>query len=236
MSLSSLYYTIYLKSKFEQLFFLPPALPNVLRDHPSIKWPQNLTTRACWEIRLNIPRQEAAQAVKSLEILLKTLALALVQSFVRRKKPPSKTSPTDQTKTAEPMKPVEGKSQRASIRRWAFRSWIWELSACICSLLAFFSIFAVLKYYDGRPQLEWPNNITVNSVLSWATTVLRAARLVSVTACISQASWLHFRVEARSLIDLVRYDAASRGPVGSVNLLWMLKARQWHSSMYLKPG
>jgi hypothetical protein len=137
----------------------------------------------------------------------------------------SKTGPTDQIKPTEPKKSVEGRSQRASIRRWAFRSWIWELSACICSLLAFFSIFAVLKYYDGRPQPEWPYNITINSVLSWITTVLRAAMLVSVAACISQASWLHFRLEPRSLIDLVRYDAASRGPVGSVNLLWMLKAR-----------
>lgn len=107
------------------------------------------------------------------------------------------------------------------IMKW----WIWELSGCFGGLFSFFAIVGVLKHYDRRAQPEWPYNVTINSVVSWLATAMKAFLLFSVAACIGQANWLHFRSRPRALIDLMVHDSASRGPFGSVQLLWSLRAK-----------
>lgn len=103
--------------------------------------------------------------------------------------------------------------------------WIYEVAACAVSFAAFFSIVGVLKHYEGRSQPEWPWSITINSVISWCTTVMEACLLVSVTACISQATWAHFRAKPQTLVDIDVHDSASRGPMGSLRLLLTFKAK-----------
>lgn len=114
---------------------------------------------------------------------------------------------------------------RTDFNKLIVKWWIWELLGCFGSLLSFFAIVGVLMYYDGRGQPEWPYNITINSVLSWLTTAMKAFLLFSVAACIGQANWLHFRARPHALVDLIAYDSASRGPFGSVQLLWRLRAK-----------
>lgn len=113
---------------------------------------------------------------------------------------------------------------RTDFNQLIVKWWIWELLGCFGSLFSFFAIVGVLKYYDGRAQPGWPYNITINSVLSWLTTVMKAFLLFSVAACIGQANWLHFRSRPQMLTDLMVYDSASRGPLGSVLLLWSVRA------------
>lgn len=115
--------------------------------------------------------------------------------------------------------------QRLNLRSVLTKWWIWELLACCGSCICFFIVIAVLLAYDGRPQPEWPWNITINSIVSWFTTIMKACLLAAVTTSISQASWIHFRTQPHALIDMAVYDSASRGPLGSMYLLWNLKAR-----------
>ncbi|KAG8532459.1 uncharacterized protein KY384_002336 [Bacidia gigantensis] len=108
-----------------------------------------------------------------------------------------------------------------SIYRW----WLAELLCYLGSLISLIIIIVILRRYDGRPQPNWPHNITLNSVISWFTTLFKANLLVPITACLSQASWIHFRSKSHALTDMVVYDAASRGPLGSLLLLWSFRAQ-----------
>ena len=103
--------------------------------------------------------------------------------------------------------------------------WIVELSACGGSVLALFAIFILLNHYNGRAQPDWPYNITINSMISFFTTLMKALMLVSVTACLSQTNWIYFRTTPHTFKDFLVCDSASRGPEGSMQLLWDSRAR-----------
>lgn len=103
--------------------------------------------------------------------------------------------------------------------------WTVELLAFVVSLASLIAMIVLLRHYNGRSQLDWPHNITLNSVLSWCTTLFKASLLVPVAACFGQSSWAHYRSGSRPLTDLAIYESASRGPMGSIQLLWYFKAK-----------
>ncbi|MCJ1466309.1 hypothetical protein MMC07_004928 [Pseudocyphellaria aurata] len=103
--------------------------------------------------------------------------------------------------------------------------WAVELLAFVVSLASLVAMIVLLRHYDGRSPPDWPHNITLNSVLSWCTTVFKASLLVPMAACFGQASWVHYRSGSRPLTDLAIYDSASRGPMGAMQLLWYFKAK-----------
>ena len=103
--------------------------------------------------------------------------------------------------------------------------WTLELLSYTVSLVSLVAIIVILRHYEGHAQPAWSHNITLNSVLSWFTTLFKANLLVPIVACLSQASWVHFRSGPRPLIDMVVYDSASRGPMGSLRLLFTLRAK-----------
>lgn len=103
--------------------------------------------------------------------------------------------------------------------------WTVEILAFVVSFTSLIAIIAILRRYNGHAQPDWPHNITLNSVLSWFTTLFKVSLLVPVAACFGQASWAHYRSGSRPLTDLAIYDSASRGPMGSMQLLWYFKAK-----------
>ncbi|KAL8914965.1 MAG: hypothetical protein Q9171_000592 [Xanthocarpia ochracea] len=103
--------------------------------------------------------------------------------------------------------------------------WAVELVAFVASLACLIAIALVLNHYDGQARPDWPHNITLNSVLSWFTTLFKANLLVPIAACFGQANWIHYHSHFRPLADVAVYDAASRGPLGAIQLLWHLKAK-----------
>lgn len=103
--------------------------------------------------------------------------------------------------------------------------WTVELLAFVVSFASLMAIIVILRRYNGHPQPDWPHNITLNSVLSWFSTLFKASLLVPVAACFGQASWAHYHSGPRPLTDLAIYDSASRGPIGSLQLLWYFKAK-----------
>lgn len=103
--------------------------------------------------------------------------------------------------------------------------WIFEVLACAGCLAALVGIIGVLTVYNGRSLPNWPYGITINSVLAWLATAMKALMLVAIAACIGQAKWTHFHSKTHALADIVVYDSASRGPQGSMQLLWKFRAR-----------
>ncbi|KAH8202000.1 hypothetical protein TruAng_003843 [Truncatella angustata] len=99
-------------------------------------------------------------------------------------------------------------------RNW----WIIESIAWLVSAIAVAVIVLTVAMTDGKPLPTWPMNVTLNSFISFMTTLMKAAAVVPVAECISQLKWLWLR-EAVAVRDIQTFDEASRGTWGSVKLL-----------------
>lgn len=100
-----------------------------------------------------------------------------------------------------------------------------EVSALVAAVGCLVSFVILLKQYDQKPTPQWslgPWGITLNTVISFMSLVFRSCILIPVTQCISQFCWVWY-TRQRSLDDVCYYDAASRGPLGSIRLLFRLR-------------
>jgi hypothetical protein len=102
--------------------------------------------------------------------------------------------------------------------------WQWEIAAAIFSFLCVFAILIVLKVYQEKPLSSWHfvDNITLNTVVALLSTFSRTALIVPVASCLSQLKWIHLVGSPRQLRDMQIFDDASRGPGGSLALIWSL--------------
>ncbi|KAK8036952.1 hypothetical protein PG991_001266 [Apiospora marii] len=98
-------------------------------------------------------------------------------------------------------------------------SWVFEFVACFISTLALAAIIVTLALMDGRPLQRWPMKITLNSFISFMSTIAKAALVIPVAEGISQLKWIWFRNKG-SLEDIQKFDQASRGSWGSLKLLF----------------
>jgi Protein of unknown function (DUF3176) len=113
--------------------------------------------------------------------------------------------------------------------RWLLSdSWALEYMAMTIAMAALAAIFIILILYNGKPLADWPHSIQLNTVLSTLATVVKGFLLLPVCACLSQLKWLWYTHKTKSLQDFQIFDAASRGPWGSLQLLFRLKF--WHMS------
>lgn len=120
--------------------------------------------------------------------------------------------------------------QRATAQFWkrwfdvANRWWMFELLACLVSLSCFAALVGVLVRSNDREQTKWfYGRLTLNGLLALLSTFMRASMMVSVAAALSQLKWNWFITKdntARNLRDFGVFDQASRGPWGSVILLF----------------
>ncbi|KAI0385758.1 hypothetical protein F5Y04DRAFT_156128 [Hypomontagnella monticulosa] len=121
--------------------------------------------------------------------------------------------------------------QKSALRYRRFRnvwdscSWRWEIVSCVLILTWLLAIFATLYPYDGQPLPQLPFKISINSLLSIYSMLLKASMAVVIAACIGQLQWSWFSQE-RPVHDFVRYDNARQGPWGSLQLLWEQRLRQ----------
>ncbi|ETI21102.1 hypothetical protein G647_07446 [Cladophialophora carrionii CBS 160.54] len=107
--------------------------------------------------------------------------------------------------------------------------WRLELWSTILTSAAFAAIVVVLAYYDAKLQTRWPyTSLTLNGLVALLVSIARASLLVGVTPAIRQGKWNRLvgigqkgqRVlRARELCDFERFDDASRGAWGALQLL-----------------
>ncbi|KAF2828743.1 hypothetical protein CC86DRAFT_465487 [Ophiobolus disseminans] len=123
--------------------------------------------------------------------------------------------------------------------------WVWEILSLVVSAISLAAIVLLLSTLNNKPQPLWASTgryciavpgtdqtvcrrsgITVNSVVSWLGTLARVCLLVPLSNGLGQLKWSWFSDgKARTLADLDTFDAASRGLTGSMQLIWLLKAR-----------
>jgi hypothetical protein len=120
----------------------------------------------------------------------------------------------------------EKEQELRATQRWRLFSpdgWLWELSNLALATAAFVALIIVLYKYENRPSPNWPSGISLNTIISIVSTIFRAALSLSVTRGIGQLVWIRLADKTGSLDDICWYDSASRGPLGSLLLLWKLK-------------
>lgn len=116
-------------------------------------------------------------------------------------------------------------SKRAFLSPLRRNDWLFEELGLFMAWASFVALGVLLLFFDGQRNPSWAAGITFNTVVSWLSTTFRISLLVPLSTCISQLSWISFTQKARSLQDVVFYDSASRGPMGSLRLIFRRNIR-----------
>ena len=135
----------------------------------------------------------------------------------------------------EQVQPLSRRVVSGPLNRIRTYAWRIELSSFFLATLALAAIFITLAIHSDRPMPQWPKLISINSLIAIFTAVLKAALMMPVAegmvfdavsrtpltsgTGIGQLKW-HWFHQPRSLVDLDRIDAASRGPWGSFLLMF----------------
>lgn len=115
---------------------------------------------------------------------------------------------------------------RSAVRKPFFlhRSmWMWEVASVVFAALIFVVIVTVLATFDEKPS-PVIGGVTLNTAIAFAATLFRMALMVPVTGCMCQLTWVSLQKGYKPLRDIVRFDMASRGPLGSLQLLLELRS------------
>lgn len=110
----------------------------------------------------------------------------------------------------------------------AVQDWTWtlELLSLVFAIASTVAICVILWLWDGRPLRDWPLPIQPNSLVSVFSTLAKTALMLPVGSVISQMKWIWFE-EPRTLNDLQTFESASRGPWGSLRLIWDTRGKAW---------
>lgn len=120
----------------------------------------------------------------------------------------------------------DAESGRQTARLTAPRDvWAKEILSLALSVGCMVAVFAILISQNGKPLSSWPLPWKPNSVVSFFTTISRAALIFPLASCISQFKWHHFRHGSHQLSDLQLFDSASRGPLGSLSFIFRVSFR-----------
>ncbi|KAL6874801.1 hypothetical protein J3F83DRAFT_759559 [Trichoderma novae-zelandiae] len=80
----------------------------------------------------------------------------------------------------------------------------------------------ILAHFQNRQLSEWSFFISFNATVAIVITAARATLLAAVSVCISQEKWMRFRNKPHRLLDMAIIDTASRGPLGSLRMLFQI--------------
>ncbi|KAF2833822.1 hypothetical protein CC86DRAFT_279516, partial [Ophiobolus disseminans] len=101
------------------------------------------------------------------------------------------------------------------------RQWQWEFTTWFLGSCALASIVVLLVIFQDRSLKEWPSGISLATTIAALSQITQSALLYAVSSCIGQLKWDWLR-KKRSASDLDRFEEASRGPKGSLLLLFTI--------------
>lgn len=100
--------------------------------------------------------------------------------------------------------------------------WALEILGVLFSVACLIAIVTVLSIYSERPLSAWKMPISINSSIALFAALAKSAMLFPIAACIGQLKWPYFLKSRHSLMELQRFDEASRGPFGALHLIFRL--------------
>ncbi|KAK3392659.1 hypothetical protein B0T20DRAFT_488495, partial [Sordaria brevicollis] len=97
-------------------------------------------------------------------------------------------------------------------------NWGWEIAAVLLSSCSLAATIVVLKLSDGINVDSWKFYLSLSTTISILSQLSRTSLAFALTSCIGQAKWNWFSRREDRLATFSHFDAASRGPLGSVQL------------------
>ncbi|KAI1846948.1 hypothetical protein JX266_006823 [Neoarthrinium moseri] len=116
--------------------------------------------------------------------------------------------------------PVPNPTRYQKLERHLEDGWTTEIAAVCLSVTCIVAIAIVLREFDGQPVPQLPEVVSLNTIISVLSTVSKSLLMYAISACIGQAKWSWFSGQNRQLRDLELLDEASRGPLGSLQMLF----------------
>jgi hypothetical protein len=98
-------------------------------------------------------------------------------------------------------------------------SWAPEVASVLLSMALLATLGVLLNHWDGKSTSMWTAQLSVPTIVVIVARASHASLSIAVASCLGQLGWMHYN-KKRALIDLQRYDAASRGPWGALRLLF----------------
>lgn len=96
--------------------------------------------------------------------------------------------------------------------------WSLEILSLITALLVLLAIVLLLSIRQEKPLPDWPSVLQVNSLVAIFSAAFKVALLYPIAEGISELKWIWYATP-QPTSDFDRFDAASRGPFGSMKLL-----------------
>lgn len=109
---------------------------------------------------------------------------------------------------------LEAMATQLSLRQWAT-----SLASLVGCVLIFITIIIIIGTLDQKTPTEWIG-LSPNAVISILSVSFRGLIVFSISECVGQWKWILFSQSPRRLIEFERIDLASRGPLGSLEVLW----------------
>jgi hypothetical protein len=104
-------------------------------------------------------------------------------------------------------------------------TWLLEALATVFSIACFIAICAILLVYDQKARPELRYGLSLNAIISILATGCKASLMFMIAEVVSQLKWIWFRSKPKQLLDMQTFDGASRGPLGSIMILFQHKGR-----------
>ncbi|KAK8119784.1 uncharacterized protein PG998_004410 [Apiospora kogelbergensis] len=104
-------------------------------------------------------------------------------------------------------------------------SWAPEIAALLCSMVALIALVILLAKEDQKRLDDWKAPFSLNTVAAILSVLFRTPLAFVVGSCLGQGKWSWFSKRSGPVAVFAAIDEASRGPLGSLQLLWRLKAR-----------
>jgi len=109
---------------------------------------------------------------------------------------------------------------RDRISRYIIEWWLLEVISWFIGAFSLAALVIVLRHYDDSKIPHWKFGLTLNALISLLAGLTRSSLLIPTYQALGQLKWNWFRVEPRLMADFERFDSASRGPLGSIILLF----------------
>lgn len=97
-------------------------------------------------------------------------------------------------------------------------TWLFPILAILGSALSMMAIGILLAHFNDRPIVNW-NGVTLNAIIAVFSVMSKAMLAYTLSECLGQAKWIWFSSRSRPLSDIDLIDSASRGPLGSFQIL-----------------
>lgn len=119
--------------------------------------------------------------------------------------------------------PLPSPSNTASptfFKKIVLDTWTCETLSIVFSMACVGAVAVVVGLYDGEPIPQFPSGITLNTIISILSTAARSALVYVLSATVGQLKWHWFSRKGHRLRDMQALDDASRGPLGSIVVLF----------------